>query len=583
MKRGQIVFPGGTSYRLLALPEVETMTPRLVRKVKELVQAGATVFGLPPRKSPSLVNYPQCDAEVRRLAGELWSDGVVEWWSDGKKQTPPRDSTLQLSNTPFPHRRVGKGRVFLNRQPHRSPTASASESEPLDGAKWIWFDEGDPAAAAPVARRYFRRSFVLPDGASVESATASLTADNTFELFVNGKRIGTGDNFHEVSEFQIGTQLKPGTNVLAVVVDNGGDAPNPAGLIASVQLRLRGGEKLVVRTDREWRAAASVSGRWQANALAGEDWSAARELGEAGMSPWGKIGKSVADQEIYPDYANLTAVLRDAGVPPDFEADAPLRYTHRRDGDAEIYFVANPSAEEVTTTATFRVSGRRPELWSPETGRIVTAGVWEQKDGRTRLPLKFDPHGSMFVIFRQHAKALPTKSGRNWDEFTPAQSLTGPWEVSFQSGRGAPEKLTFEALTDWSKHPDSGVKFFSGLATYRKTFDWKPQQSAIGNRQSAIFLNLGSVAVMARVRLNGQDLGVVWNAPFRVAVGDALKPGENHLEITVANLWPNRLIGDAALPKEERIAKTTWNPFKPDAELLESGLLGSVSLQVLKN
>ena len=126
------------------------------------------------------------------------------------------------------------------------------------------------------------------------------------------------------------------------------------------------------------------------------------------------------------------------------------------------------------------------------------------------------------------------------------------------------------------------MKFFSGTATYRRTFDWKPLESASANRQSPIFLDLGRVEVMARVRLNGQDLGVVWKTPFRVDVSDALQPGENLLEITVANLWPNRLIGDAGLPEPQRIAWTTWNPFTKDAPLLESGLLGPVTLEVLK-
>jgi hypothetical protein len=102
------------------------------------------------------------------------------------------------------------------------------------------------------------------------------------------------------------------------------------------------------------------------------------------------------------------------------------------------------------------------------------------------------------------------------------------------------------------------------------------------SQQQKHFLDLGRVAVMARVRLNGKDIGVVWKSPYRVDVGDALKPGENVLEVTVANLWPNRLIGDAGLPEQERIAKTTWNPFTKDTALLESGLLGPVSLQVSK-
>ena len=180
---------------------------------------------------------------------------------------------------------------------------------------------------------------------------------------------------------------------------------------------------------------------------------------------------------------------------------------------------------------------------------------------------------------RQRAKAPPAQPGRNWDEFAAAQKLTGPWEVRFQPHRGAPEKITFEALLDWSQHPDPGVKYFSGTATYRTTFVTNPRFK-IRNQKS--YLNLGRVEVMARVRLNGQNVGVVWKPPFRLDVSDALKPGENLLEITVANLWPNRLIGDAGLAEPQRIAWTTWNPFTKDTALLESGLLGPVTLEVLR-
>ncbi len=561
VKRGQIVFPGGTSYRVLALPEVETMTPHLLRKVKELVRAGATIFGSPPRKSPSLANYPQCDLEIKELADGLWG------------------GTAPSSQRRWNERRIGKGRLLWDGKLEKSQAGPAPQPDPLDGAKWIWLEEGDPSVAAPVARRYFQRVLVLPADAKVESATASLTADNTFELWVNGKRVGTGDNFREVAEFEIGARLKPGTNVLAVAVENGGDAPNPAGFIAAVEIRLHGGEKINVSTDREWQAATRVGGNWKTDIGVGADWTAARELGDMGMSPWGKIARSTADLEIYTDYTLLAAVLRAAGVPPDFESDTPLRYTHRRGDGMDIYFVANPQAQEVTTTATFRVSGRRLELWWPDTGRITSAGVWEQKDGRTSLPLKLDPHGSLFVVFRDRAKAPPAKPGRNWDEFAPVQKITGPWEVRFQANRGAPEQITLDTLLDWSKHPEPGVQFFSGAATYRTTFVANPKSEI---RNSKWYLDLGRVEVMARVRLNGQEVGVVWKTPFRVDASTALKPGENRLEITVANLWPNRLIGDAGLPELQRIAWTTWNPFTKDTALLESGLLGPVTLEVLK-
>jgi hypothetical protein len=209
-------------------------------------------------------------------------------------------------------------------------------------------------------------------------------------------------------------------------------------------------------------------------------------------------------------------------------------------------------------------------LWDPVTGEQRALPEFAERAGRTSVPLRFEPHQSFFVVFRQAASGRPAP-GPNFAESRPVQEINGPWEVAFEPNRGAPERVRFETLTDWSKDSRPGVKHFSGVATYRTQFDWTP-------RHSRLFLELGQVQVMAAVRLNGRDLGPVWTAPWRVEVTEALKPGPNLLEIRVANLWPNRLIGDAALPPDQRIVWTTWNPFKKDSPLLPSGLLGPVRL-----
>ena len=150
--------------------------------------------------------------------------------------------------------------------------------------------------------------------------------------------------------------------------------------------------------------------------------------------------------------------------------------------------------------------------------------------------------------------------------------MSGPWNVSFDPKWGGPDNVTFETLEDWSKRQEDGIRFYSGTAIYRKTFD---APSLPGGQR--IYLDLGTVKNLARVRLNGQDLGVVWCAPWRVDITGAVKAQGQPLEIAVANLWPNRLIGDQSLPPEKRLTWTTWNPFTKDSPLLESGLLGPVT------
>jgi hypothetical protein len=543
---GRLVFPGGMSYRVLVLPRFDTMTPALLRKIKDLVQAGATVVGAPPRKSPGLSNYPECDLEVKRLAAELWGEPAVS------------------------EKQVGKGRIVWDADAVQAGSAGSAGLKDLAQARWIWHPEGNPAVSAPVGKRYFKRTLVIPAGLDIQSARFSMTADNSFELWVNGKSAGAGDNFHQLCVMDLAPLLNAGPNVLAVVAVNSGDQPNPAGLIGSLAIQFKAGKPLAVHTDGQWASAATVGDDWLTNNTPQGGWVAALDLGPYGMSPWNQIEDPAGFPDIYPDYPSAARLLAGMNVSPDFDAEPFLRYTHRHDGDADIYFVANPEARPLEAKATFRVSGRQPELWDPLTGEQRALPEFAQRAGRTSVPLRFEPHQSFFIVLRKPAGTQPAP-GRNFEDSRPVQTIDGPWEVAFQPGRGAPERVRFDTLTDWSKNSEPGVRYFSGIATYRTQFDWEP-------RRSRLFLELGQVQVMAGVRLNGVDLGPVWTAPFRVEVTAALKPGPNLLEIRVANLWPNRLIGDAALPADQRVAWTTWNPFEKNSPLLPSGLIGPVRL-----
>jgi len=340
------------------------------------------------------------------------------------------------------------------------------------------------------------------------------------------------------------------------------------------------------------------------------------DLGPLGMQPWGEPGAPSAPLNIYPDYAQLAALLEQSGVPPDFESDAHLRTIHRRDGDTDLYFVANPASTRVVAQCTFRTSGRAPELWDPRTGRRVPQCIYRVSGERTTLPLQLEPSGSIFVVFRGAGKSAPIVSimrdgadalgssgcklrgdvllagapgeyevtdAAGYTHRTevgdlPAVHVTGPWRVEFQPGRKAPARETFDSLIDWTSSTNPGIRYFSGLATYHTTFDLP---RGVIQRDRRIELDLGRVRVMARVKLNGKDLGILWKTPYRVDATGALKTGMNELDIEVANLWPNRMIGDASLPEDQRVTWAAWNPFKPDWPLVSSGLLGPVELHTM--
>jgi hypothetical protein len=273
----------------------------------------------------------------------------------------------------------------------------------------------------------------------------------------------------------------------------------------------------------------------------------------------------------------LREVLAALGTPPDFEysrahIDTRLEYIHRQLGDTQIYFVANQKNQVEDVTVRLRVSGKAAEIWHPETGAIGPAG-YSIVDGRTSVPLTLQPHEAVFLVFRQNAAAPSRELPRATS--APLATLQGPWEVSFPPNLGAPTAIRLDKLASWSTHADDGVKHFSGTATYTKEFN---APSGWFRSGAQLTLDLGAVKEIAEVSLNGKPLALLWRAPFQVDVTGALKPGANRLEIRITNLWQNRMIGDLSLPAEKRISFATRQPYRKDSPLLESGLLGPVSL-----
>ncbi len=453
VRDGLLTLPSGMSYRVLVLPSGTTMRVEQLRKIKELVEAGATAVGPPPSKSPSLAEYQKGDAEVLKLAAELWGD------CDGINIT---------------EHRLGKGKVV-----------------------------------------------------------------------------------------------------------------------------------------------------------------------------WGKP---------------LANVLSELGAPPDFtslgvEVGKQIRYIHRTVEGKEVYFIASAESQAATFLCTFRVADQRPELWWPDSGHIERLAVYDQQPGQTRIPIRLEPYGSVFVVFGSDGAAGPERlvavtrngveatgilatsavdlrgklNGITVDADGAAQyrievaqpgryelrtaggkrlsaevavlpkplEVGGPWELTFPKGWGAPERVTLDRLISWTAHPEDGVKYFSGTATYRRSVDIPAGMAGKGR---GLYLDLGSVQVIAEVKLNGQDLGILWKPPFRVDITDAAKAGPNDLEVKVVNLWPNRLIGDDRLPEDTervglqlkqwpqwlldgkpsptgRLTFTTWKHWTKDDLLLESGLLGPVRIE----
>ncbi len=361
-----------------------------------------------------------------------------------------------------------------------------------------------------------------------------------------------------------------------------------------------------------------------------EDYSEFRQLAE-------RLGQRLQPAR------NWEALMATRNLVPDLKLATTdsLIYEHRRVGDTDIYFFVNADTTAVSYRLTARISGKQPERWNPLTGKISSVARYRINEETTDIRMDLAAEESVFLVFRAppvdgpvispEQEVIPgilsfgrnLKTGRTGAKVTKnaeykiklnngettflrtgdigdSEEISGPWQVTFQEENGFAGELTFQELTDWKDHPDERVNYYSGTATYRTTFHHAPQ---IG---SAHLLDLGEVDNIAKVRLNGKDLGVLWMKPFRVELRDAIKPGVNQLEIEVTNLWSNRLIGEERFPKQDggyemasshpkkkmpawyvnnepvppgpRTTFTTADFYDADDELFPSGLKGPVRI-----
>ncbi len=283
-------------------------------------------------------------------------------------------------------------------------------------------------------------------------------------------------------------------------------------------------------------------------------------------------GRSVGQGRVFGSMTDAFAALK---LSPDFDyqagqADAEILAIHRHLSAREIYFLTNRRDRAETIQAAFRVQGLKPELWDPVTGDVRGVAI-EESGGLSRIGLTLPAYGSTFVVFG-HAAA----PARGSDAVIARQVLEGPWTVSFQPGRGAPEQSVPLAAGSWSDNADDRIRYFSGTAAYSKSFDLPKGWS--GHR---LALDLGDAREVADVWLNGKWLGSRWTAPFRLDATAAAKPGRNRLTIKIANLWVNRLIGDAQPGAMQKYSFTAIPTYGADAPLRASGLLGPVSIESL--
>lgn len=338
----------------------------------------------------------------------------------------------------------------------------------------------------------------------------------------------------------------------------------------------------------------------------------------------------------------LREVLQRLEIPPavvcDAAADASVDFVHRRTASAEIYFFWNRLPRWEHLLVRLRAKEKLPEIWNPVSGQMTPALAYRKTQQGLEMPLDLPPRGSLFVVLSDTTAAQSagpgldpvvsvTRDGREL-VFAPASGeapvsvqpngqglpllsaaesgtyklrfqsgrelaisveapqvlqVPGPWQVEFPPGWGAPERITLERLISWTDHPNPGVKYFSGVATYRTTFRYEPV-----SEPRRVVLNLGEIRFVGEIALNGKVLGILWTPPYELDVTGVIKEGENELVVRVANVWSNRLTGDAREPQFGTFTRTNirnalaWRVPWKDAPLHPSGLLGPVTVKTVK-
>jgi hypothetical protein len=253
-----------------------------------------------------------------------------------------------------------------------------------------------------------------------------------------------------------------------------------------------------------------------------------------------------------------------------------ILFIHRELKEGSVYFISNQKSTPVNISTTYRITGKSPELWNAVTGTQRNLPAYNQSKTTTTIPLQLEPLESAFVIFRKNGIVGNTKKS-NYPDAEKTIGLNTPWIVTFDKNmRGPAGPVTFNKLTDWSTNSNDSIKYYSGTAWYHNTFKIEALQKGTN-----YVINLGVAKAIAKVTVNGVEVGGAWTPPYRLDITKALKPGQNRLEIKVVNTWVNRLVGDAKLPSEQRKATTQFAPGA-NSDLESSGLLGPVKIEMIK-
>ena len=616
VKNGRLTLASGANYGVLVLPLNDSdLTPTLLECIGKLVSAGATVIGSRPQHSPSLADYPKCDAQVKKLANEIWGKcdgtsvfenttgkGRVIWGKSlaevlaAQNLKPDFEFTNAAANAQlaYVHRVAGGTDIYFVSNQRRQFDSTECTFRVDGKIPELWHPDTGVIETAPVwsaeaGRTKVRLDFdpagsvfvIFRHAAAADHIVAAKFTPNAVvtatppELAIVKAEYGCFDSapadFADVTAlvkkmFQNGQHRIPANNEAL-----GGDPAHNVSKSLKIEYSLDG--QLQRRTVEEHGSIELPAKAEVVRAVYGLIPEKAPGMTEA-VDVTAKLASLVKA-------GRLTVLVENrlAGQDPAPMTPKELHVEYRLDGMvksvvvSELQTLTLPGAADLPPAAPACV-------FSASANNQPAAQVWQS--------------GTIETI-----TASGKTAKREVLEVPPSLELTGEWALNFPPNWGAPAQVRLPKLISWTDHPDAGVRYFSGTAAYEKEIAISAARLATGRE---LWLDLGAVKNFAEVSLNGQDFGVLWKPPFRVNVTAAAKPGANKLVVKVTNLWPNRLIGDEQLADDRewngkqlkewpqwfldgkpsptgRFTFTTWHHWYKDDALLPSGLIGPVTLQ----
>ncbi|MBD2752873.1 glycosyl hydrolase [Spirosoma validum] len=629
IQNGNLTLPDGMSYRVLVLQDHKSLSLELLRKLRDFVKAGLVLVGSKPSSSLGLRGFTKGDAEFQQLTTEIWGQingtsvtenrsgkGRVFWGQPIQNVLNTLaikadvDVTSRSGDAPITwiHRRIGDAHVYFLANQRRALEETVCTFRVTGKQPELWDAETGKTTLIPIYETLGDQTRIPlqfdPAGSlfvvfrsSAQKRLQSVTKNN--ETFLSTKPFSAPARklYKDVTNnFTITLWAKPELNIM---------------------LAANGFLEHVKDPWTDYYAIYPPSGT---ELYGAGHATCGLTVGRNGVAIWERtMGKPVfrmAAPTPISGWSHVALAYKD-GVPSVY-VNGKLIQQGKAEGSivhpglGQAYLSDGASFYNGDTT--------EPQLLAETLSedRIRQMAAQERPTNDTLPVVAFASAGKPGLLFWQNGQyALRDQTGKDAaltvSGINQPLEITGAWQVSFPPNLGAPDRITLAKLLPLNTHDQDGVKHFSGTATYTKTLNI-PANVLSANKR--LFLDLGRVEVMANVTVNGKNLGTLWKRPYRIDITDAVKSGDNSLEVKVTNLWPNRLIGDEYLPDPDkftpgggaggfaslsngaivelpawykdgkpkpadgRVTFTTWKHYNKDSPLLDSGLIGPVMLRV---